>query len=138
MQFLPSTCLIQKKLLLFVSGYRNYAGKTLLKESTLGNFKQPGGSVVLSCFPKLVDNIDILEILIAVWSEDVVAGMTAAQKKNFTQLNFKVKEIIMKIYPVLFADEFNMMESNVLESAIFDTQRYKLRMEMLISALRYG
>lgn len=64
MQFLPSTCLIQKKALLFVSGYRNYAGQSLLKESTLGNFKQPGGSVVLSSFPKLVDNIDILEVLV--------------------------------------------------------------------------
>ena len=31
MQFLPSTCLIQRKLLLFVSGYRNYAGRRLLK-----------------------------------------------------------------------------------------------------------
>ena len=31
MPFLPSTCLVQKRLLLFVSGYRNYAGKTLLK-----------------------------------------------------------------------------------------------------------
>lgn len=61
MQFLPSTCLIQKKLLLFVSGYRNYAGQTLLKDSALGNFKQPGGNIVLSCFPKIIDNIDILE-----------------------------------------------------------------------------
>ena len=138
MQFLPSTCLIQKKLLLFVSGYRNYAGKTLLKESTLGNFKQPGGSVVLSCFPKLVDNIDILEILIAVWSEDVIAPMSLAQKKNFTQLNFKVKEIIMKIYPVLFADEFDMTEKNVLESKCFDKLRHDARCEMLISALRFG
>ena len=39
MNFMPSTCLIQKKLLVFVSGYRNYAGSTLLKESALGNFK---------------------------------------------------------------------------------------------------
>ena len=78
MQFLPSTCLIQKKILLFVSAYRNYAGKSLLKESTLGNFKQPGGSVTLSTFPKLIDNIDILEVLTAVWSEDIVATLTAA------------------------------------------------------------
>ena len=47
-----------------MSAYRNYAGQSLLKESTLGNFKQPGGSVVLSSFPKLVDNIDILEVLV--------------------------------------------------------------------------
>ena len=106
MQFLPSTCLLQKKLLLFVSGYRNYAGQTLLKESTMGNFKQPGGSVVLSCFPKLVDNIDILEVLVQVWAEDVLGSMSAANKKSIEMPMSKAKEIIHKIYPVLYADEF--------------------------------
>jgi len=77
-----------------------------LKESTLGNFKQPGGSVTLSCFPKLVDNIDILEVLISVWSEDIVATLNPGQKKNFDILITKMKEVIHKIYPVIFADEF--------------------------------
>ncbi len=89
-----------------MSGYRNYAGQTLLKGSTLGNYKQPGGSVVISCFPKLIDNIDILEVLCQVWAEDVLASLSANQKKSFTHLIAKVKEIIHKIYPVLFADEF--------------------------------
>lgn len=30
LEMLPSTCLIQKKLLFFVSGYRNYAAEQLL------------------------------------------------------------------------------------------------------------
>ena len=37
----------------------------------------------MSCFPKLVDNVDILEILVQVWAEDVLAPMTANEKKNF-------------------------------------------------------
>ena len=82
MQFLPSTCMIQKKLLLFISGYRNYAGQSLLKDNTLGHFKKPGGSVALSCFPKIIDNIDILEQLVICWQEDVIAGMTPANKKS--------------------------------------------------------
>ena len=82
MLFLPSTCLIQKKLLLFVSGYRNYAGQSLLKENTLGNFKKPGGSVALSCFPKIIDNIDILEQLVIVWQEDIITPLSNAQKKS--------------------------------------------------------
>ena len=79
---MPSTCLVQKKLLLFISGYRNYAGQQLLKATTLGNFKKPGGSVAMSCFPKIIDNIDILEQLVIVWQEDIVDKMSAAQKKS--------------------------------------------------------
>ena len=78
MQFLPSTCLVQKKMLLFVSAYRNYAGKQLLKQGNLGGqFKQPGGSVVLSCFPKIIDNIDILETVLHVWQTEHVAALSA-------------------------------------------------------------
>ena len=75
MQFMPSTCLVQKNLLHFVSGYRNYAGQQLLKQTNLGNYKQPAGSVTLSCFPKIIDNIDILETLVIVWAEDVYAKL---------------------------------------------------------------
>ena len=124
MQFLPSTCLIQKKLLLFVSGYRNYAGQTLLKESSLGQFKQPGGSIVLSSFPKLVDNIDILEVLVAVWAEDVLATMSATDKKSIQEPIRRTKDIIHRIYPVLFAEEFGLTEANYLDSACFDQARY--------------
>jgi len=49
-----------------------------------------------------------------------------------------MKQIIHKIYPVLFADEFQMNESNVLDSACFEAQRMSLRLEMLNSALRFG
>ena len=75
---------------MFVSGYRNYAGDSLTK-SQMGSYKQPGGSVVFSCFPKLIDNIDILEVLVKVWVEDVVATMTAPQKKSFPTIVDKVK-----------------------------------------------
>ena len=39
MQMLPSICLVHKRLIHFVSGFRNYAGQKLLKESSLGEFK---------------------------------------------------------------------------------------------------
>ena len=97
--------MIQKKILLFVSGYRNYAGQMLLHNTldTLTGMKKPGGNAVLSSFPKIVDNIDILEKLVEVWSEDV---MTTNQKKTITYLMTKSADIIERIYPVLFADEF--------------------------------
>ena len=138
MQFLPSTCLIQKRILLFVSGYRNYAGQSLLKESSLGNFKQPGGNACLASFPKIIDNIDILETVAAVWSEDVMAALSAPQKKSIEHPMMKAKEIIYKIYPVLFAEEFSLNESNYMISACFDQNRYQMRVELLLAALRFG
>ena len=138
MQFLPSTCIIQKKLLLFVSGYRNYAGSSLLKDNTLGIFKKPGGSVALSCFPKIIDNIDILEQLVIVWSEDVMKPMSDAQKRSIQTPIQKTKDMIHKIYPVLFADEFKLYDSNHMDSACYEDARYNLRKDMLMSALRLG
>ena len=136
MTFLPSTCLLQKKLLLFVSGYRNYAGKSLLLNENFQKMKQPDGSVVLSCFPQIIDNIDIVEVLAEVWSEDVVAKMTAAQKRNIPELIAKVKDTIHKIYPVLFADEFKYGIGNSTESACFNEVKHRMRRELLIAALR--
>ena len=138
MLFLPSTCLVQKKLLLFISGYRNYAGHTLLKASTLGNFKKPGGSVAMSCFPKIIDNIDILEQLVIVWQEDVIKPLSDAQKKSIQTPIQKTKEIIHRIYPVLFADEFKLYDSNHMDSVCFDEARCQLRKDMLQSAMRQG
>lgn len=72
MNMLPSTCLCHKRLLHFVSGFRNYAAKVLLKESTLGEFKQPGGNIAVSCFPYIIDNPDIIEQFVVLWYQDVI------------------------------------------------------------------
>jgi len=50
----------------------------------------------------------------------------------------KAKEIIHRIYPVLFADEFQLQESNYMESACYDETLYQLRKDLLFSAMREG
>ena len=92
----------------------------------------------MACFPKIVDNIDILEVLAQVWAEDVLAGMSAQQKKSVKIPLDKAKEIIHRIYPVLFADAFDLHESNYMDSACFDENTSALRQKMLMSALRQG
>jgi hypothetical protein len=59
---MPSTCLVHKKLLHFVSGFRNYTAEKLQKQSIQGVTKKPAGSVTISTFPKILDNPDVLEI----------------------------------------------------------------------------
>lgn len=72
LNMLPSTCFIQKRLLYFVSGFRNYLGDKLLKESQFSNesLKHPEGDVIISSFYKIVDSPDICEQLVRIWSED--------------------------------------------------------------------
>jgi hypothetical protein len=47
-----------------VSGFRNYTAEKLLKQSSMGTFKHPEGDVIISSFPKIIDSIDIVELLI--------------------------------------------------------------------------
>lgn len=72
MDFLPSTCVIPKKLVSFVSGYRNYAAEILKPNSSGGSMKKPSGDVVMSTFPKIMDCPDVLEKLVLCWTEDVI------------------------------------------------------------------
>ena len=72
------------------------------------------------------------------WQEDVISTLSAAQKKSIQTPIQKTKEIIHKIYPVLFADEFKLYDSNHMESLCYDEARYQLRKDMLQSAMRLG
>ena len=76
LELLPSTCLIQKKMLYFVSGYRNYAAKLLLPQMAAGNMKKPIGNVVMSSFGKILDCADLLESVALIWHEDYVEKFT--------------------------------------------------------------
>lgn len=95
MALLPSTCLVHKRLIHFVSGFRNYAAKILLKEMNLGEFKQPDGNVSISCFPFVMDNFDILDIFLTCWNEEVMnqKGMkTEIERQNIDSLMRRADE----------------------------------------------
>ena len=79
MSLLPRACLVPRRLLTFVSGYRNYVAKLLLKQAAFEKTRErPAGNVVISSFNKIMDNPDIQTTLIQVWSEDVLAVMSGA------------------------------------------------------------
>ena len=46
-----------------------------------------------------------------------------------------MKQIVHKIYPVLYAEEFQLYETNLTESMVFDKARHDLRKELLTTAL---
>ena len=91
----------------FMSGFRNYLGKELLKEGPGGSIKKPAGNVIISAMPKLIDCPDIAEYLIHLWSVDVFDKLNNEKKrKNMKYLTDKAKEFILKLYPVVYSDKF--------------------------------
>jgi len=65
-RWLPNYCLINKKLLPFIAKFRTYAGNLLLSEQ-LQNLKKVDQDLVISRFPKIIDNPDIITGLIKHW-----------------------------------------------------------------------
>jgi hypothetical protein len=64
MNLMPSTCVLNKGLLGFIAGYRNYAGDVLLRQNSM---QEPMGNIVISCFPKIMDCPDIVEELAEIY-----------------------------------------------------------------------
>jgi hypothetical protein len=81
LNLMPSLCLVHKRLLHFVSGFRSYAGQILLKDVGLGQVRQPGGNVAIASFPHIIDSPDIIEMFVAHWSE-IFNKMTAKERYN--------------------------------------------------------
>lgn len=117
---LPSTCLVNKRLLYFVSGFRNYIGDKLLKDTLVGSYRQPEGDVIISMFPKILDSPDICETLIKVWADDVWVHVKGKAKLNVEFVMLKTKDFIQRLYPVIYSTEFKYKESNPSESASGD------------------
>jgi hypothetical protein len=87
----------------------------------------------MSSFPKIIDCVDISDQIASLWSEDV----KNIDKKKIQLLVDKTREFITKIYPVLFSDGFNLTATNQMESSMGDETKYKLRKNLIQSALRY-
>lgn len=71
MENLPQLCLLNKRLLYFIVGFRNYVGQKLLADAANGVYRKPGGDMIISTFPMIIDNPDICEAVISTWSEEV-------------------------------------------------------------------
>ena len=138
MEFLPSTCVVPKKLVSFVSGYRNYAAEVLIRGSMGGSMKKPAGDVVMSTFPKIMDCPDVLEILSMCWTEDFVEKRSATEKRSIDLAVTKVKDYIQRLYPVFYAEDFGYQLSNITESACGDTAKMTARSALITSALRFN
>lgn len=69
--FMPSVCFINRKMMHLVSGYRNYAAEKLLPLQIGGSsLRKPTGDLMMSCFNKMLDCVDILEVVASCYERD--------------------------------------------------------------------
>ena len=123
LDMLPTVCLLPERLLFFVSGFRNYLAEQLLSKSAVGgitSFKKPEGDPLVTTFKRVFDSPDIMEVFVPIWAEDVLSQLTSRQKMNVAHMIFKTKEMLRKLYPVTYADNFAYSESTCTSSASGD------------------
>lgn len=63
LEMMPSTCLVHKPLLYFMSGFMNYKAGRLLREAASAVFRKPAGDAVIASLPRIYDCPDIVEEL---------------------------------------------------------------------------
>lgn len=115
----------------------NYKAELLLKETAAGQFRRPPGDVVISSFPKIYDNPDIVEELNNIWSEDIQPGIDS-KKLDMKYIKTKTAETISRLYPILFSDTFTGLDTAPTASMCGNTDLLDKRRKLIQSALRHG
>jgi len=85
-----------------------------------------------------MDNIDIVENLARIYKADYWKKVTGKGQTNIDEISKKSKEIITKLYPVLYTEEFNLTVLTATDSACANPKNEKLRKDLIESALRFG
>jgi hypothetical protein len=65
----------------------------------------------MSCFPKILDSPDLLEMVAQIWHEDHFTTLNATQKKSVELMITKMQDIVTRIYPVLFSSGFDFSKA---------------------------
>jgi hypothetical protein len=91
-----------------------------------------------------MDSIDVVEEFAAIYAEDYWDSRSVNVRKQITPITEKAVEYIGKLYPVLYADEFDWRADNFTDASYNadskdkdQTQLLKKRKELINSALRY-
>lgn len=146
MDLMPGTCLLPSELLNFISAFMNYKGKHFLgTEAETGRrlgsmaLKKPPGDIIISTFPKLLDNPDICEFMALCWKEDVSSKMTGSSARNIKQLIIEMKDFVSRLYPIIYAVDIRKQidRNGITASVCADAKVYKERRELVKAALRF-
>lgn len=115
LKLMPSTCFVNTILLPFVTGFRNTVYKQLCdndgknkndkdKGIKLPKVEVPTNDIIFSSFPKIMDNIDIVERLAMIYEEDFWDKLKSKDRENMEKISEYSREVINKLYLVLYSD----------------------------------
>jgi hypothetical protein len=139
LDLMPSTCLLHRSMLYFISGFMNYKARKLLSETSIGHFRKPSGDVVIANFPKLLDCPDIWTPFSKIWVEEIVPKISGSNTRSITFVLQHMEEFVTRMYPVLYSDEFRRLEHlGATSTAIADSDTMQKRNKLVHSALRYN
>ena len=107
-QMLPSTCLLQKRYISFIVGFRNYLGREKFSELNHGEaLTIPSSNFMLVTFPRILDNPDFCENVLEFWNDKIIKKMKEKDLFDINKLINLVETNISKLYPVAFSTDFN-------------------------------
>ena len=137
LDLMPSTCLLHKSMLYFLSGFMNYKARELIQATAGGRLRQPAGDHVIASFPRIMDCPDIWEELNAVWNEDI-HPLIEGKRFKCKDLAERVKETVSRLYPILHSDDFAPLNECSNNSAVGNPTLLQKRQKLIQSALRHG
>lgn len=111
---LPSICVLPKRLLTLVVGFRNYLGKQRFEDINSGEaLMLPNSDFILVTFPKIVDNPDFCENVLQFWADSATKKLNKKALCDVAKLIELTETVISKLYPVAYSTTFDLGEHNV-------------------------
>ena len=139
LKMLPSICILQKRLITFILGFRNYLGKQRFEDINSGEaLMLPTSDFILVTFPKILDNPDFCENVLQFWNDSATKKLNKKSLWDVTKLIELTETVISKLYPVAYSTTFDLGEHNVELAAEWFTSTPDLkdiRKALIINAL---
>jgi len=85
-----------------------------------------------------MDNIDIVEPLARIYKEDFWDKRSDQTRKFIQSISTYSCEIIGRLYPILYAEDFKLTASNFTDSQVANADIRDKRERLINSALKYG
>jgi hypothetical protein len=116
---LPSSCLVNRKLLSFIAAFRLLTFRRLAKAQQ--QLHAPSGNFAIAQFRKIFDNPDVNLILADCWDAN---ESTALKSTTLDQMMNKVEDSLLKAYAIIYSEAFHFdhvypTRSNPVDSETF-------------------
>lgn len=135
---LPSSCLVNRRLLTFVAAFRLYSFRRLTKSQQ--QMIAPQGNFAIAQFRRLFDSPDINLLLADCWGDtydqvDLTPGAKSANAYSWDMLLAKMEDYLIKAYAIAYSQPFHFdhvypTRSLPTDSDLFQTRETLLKQQL--------